>query len=266
MSATAPLPVRQDDALPTWHESTGPLGSGVVSLRGGDPGVFRAWTTYLAKRFRKGWYDLAEGVAVFMAPSAAHEVKASDVANLVLALCRCKGLAVVHMRSTTSKTEDGQQGADPDESFFVGEKAERFQSLADRYGIDRAVAEMEGVPRDLVIEVEHMHYEPEKVKVYRRAGVLELWDLGTAKARRGPAIWALQEPGGGRSVATSRVIEGVRVDRVAAATEELRALGGFGDFVERRALGDPVAERLLAAAGVAPVPPAPRDGDKPPGP
>ena len=134
MSAIAPLPVQYDDALPEWREDTGPLGSGVLSLRGGDPGVFKACTECLSKRFRKGWYDLTGRVAVFMAPSVAHEVKASDVANLVLALCRCKSLAVVHLRSATSETEDKQQVADPDESFFLAEKAERFRDWKPEWG------------------------------------------------------------------------------------------------------------------------------------
>ena len=265
MSASAPLPVKHEDALPAWRESTGSLGSGVVSLRGGDPGVFRAWTKYLSDRFRKGWYDLTAGVAVFMAPSVAHEVKASDIANLILALCRCKPLAVVHLRSATSQTEDQQQSADPDESFFIGEKAERFRSLEARSGVDRAIAEMKDVPRDLVVEVEHMHYEPKKVAVYRRAGARELWDVGTTEAKREPAIWDLQAEGGSRVVEASRLIEGVRSDRLVEATAELRAIGGFGDFVEKNALGEPVAQRLLAAAGVTPAP-APRNSNEPSGP
>ena len=263
MVATAPLPVQHDDALPTWREGTGPLGSGVVSLRGGDPGVFKAWTEYLSKRFRKGWYDLTAGVAVFMAPSVAHEVKASDLADLIRALCRCKALAVVHLRSATSATEDKQQAADPDESFFVGEKAERFRYLEARAGLDRAISEMEKVPRDLVVEVEHSHYDAEKPTIYRRAGVRELWDIGTTKVKRRQAIWDLQAPGGSRTAEISRVIEGVRADRVVAATAELRALGGLVAFVERKALGEPVAERLLAAVGGTPAPPG---SDEPPGP
>lgn len=263
MSDIAPLPVHQDDALPLWREGTGSLGSGVVSLRGGDPGVFKACTEYLSKRFRKGWYDLTTRVAVFMAPSTAHEVKASDVADLVRALCRCKALAVVHLRSATTKTEDKQQKADPDESFFLGEKAIRFRRLEARVGLDRAISEMDNVPRDLVIEVEHMHYEDDKPTTYRRAGARELWDIGTTKAKRGPAIWDLQAPGGCRAIETSRVIEGVRVDCLIAATAQLRAIGGLVDFVEKKTLGEPVAKRLLAAAGVAPAPPY---SDEPPGP
>ena len=232
----------------------GPLGSGVVSLQGGDPGIFKACIEYLSQRFRKRWYDLAAGVAVFMAPSVAHEVRASDVGDLVKALCRCKGIAVVHLGSATSETKDKQQSADPDESYFVGEKAEQFRDLERRSDLDRAVSAMEGVPRDLVIEVEHMHYDAKKPGIYRKAGVQELWDIGTTQTKRGPAIWDLQAPGHARTVETSRIIEGVRVDCLLGAIKILRVLGGYGDFVEKRAKGEPVENQLLVAAGLIPAP------------
>lgn len=60
---------RFDDILPNWHCAKGSLGSELLVLRDGSPKVLRAMVDELRGRFRQCRYDLAAGIAVFMAPS-----------------------------------------------------------------------------------------------------------------------------------------------------------------------------------------------------
>ena len=236
--------------MPRCHKETGSLGSDVFALCGGSPRVFEAMVEELANEFRKCWYDLTAGIAVFMAPSRAHEFTANDLRQLVEALCYSTGLAVVVMRSTTARTDDRSKSMDPDESFLIGERAARFLRIESEQGLKAALADVGVEPPDLAVEVEHTHYDPNKVEVCRAAGIGELWELATDDARRAPRILDLQARGGPRPVATSRLLPGVRAERLPAAVVELRQIGGLVGFVERKSHGEPVVRRLLTTAGV----------------
>ena len=247
-----PLPVERVQVIPEWREDTGSLGSATLEVSGGDREVLGAIVDCLARRFRKSWYDLARGVAVFMAPSGMHESHSRESLELVRALCECQGLAVVGMGATTARAPHGA-GADPDESFFIGRRAERFLEIRRSSGLEAAVAEMENEPRDLVVEVEHSHRDQHKRGIYRDAGVSELWELATRAAGRAPAIWDLLAPDAPVEMDQSRVLPGVRADALPAAMAELAAVGGLVGLVRGMARGEAVDRRLLTVAGVTPA-------------
>ena len=227
------------------------LGSATLELSGGCPEAFAPIVEQLARRFRKVWYDLTRGVAVCMAPSASHEKNARAVLELVQALCERSGIAVVAMGATTARPAGGSAAADPDESFFVGRSAERFLETMQVSGLDAAVADMEGEPRDLVIEVEHSHLDQDKRGIYAVAGVAELWELATGAAGRVPAIWHLRDqPAAAVRIGSSRVLPGVQAAALPHAMEELRRIGGLVGLVRGVERGLHTDRRLMAAAGM----------------
>ena len=236
--------------IPECREATGSLGSATLELSGGCPEVLGPIVEQLAQRFRKAWFDLARGIAVFMAPSAMHENTARTILELVRALGECGGLAVVAMGAATARAPDGSSGADPDESFFVVPRAERFLDIMRSRGRATAIVEMKNEPRDLVVEVEHSRRDAAKLGIYRSAGVPELWELATGAAGRAPAIWDLQAQGAPVALARSRVLPGVRADGLLAAIAELERIGGLVGLVRGMERGDAVDKRLMAAAGM----------------
>ncbi len=248
------LPVERAQVIPEWREGRGSLGSATVELSGGCPEVFASVVERLGVQFRKAWYDLASQIAVFMAPSAMHESTARGTLELVQALCECFGLAVVPMGATSAhaaRAGGGSARADPDESFFVGPRAERFLVLMHSRGREAAIAEMQGEPRDLVVEVEHAHRSTNKRGIYRDAGVTELWELATGAAGRAPAIWDLQTRAAPTETPASRVLAGVMADALPAAMVELDRIGGLVGLGRALGRGEPAARSLLASAGVA---------------
>ena len=264
--AAGPLSVERMRVIPECREATGSLGSATLEVSGGCPEVLGPIVEQLARRFRKAWFDLASGIAVFMAPSGMHEVTARGILDLVRALGECRGLAVVPMGATTARTPDGSSAADPDESCFVGRRAERFLDVMRSGGRAAAIAEVESEPRDLVIEVEHSRRDAAKPGIYRKAGVTELWELATGSARRAPRIWDLQGQPAPVSTQASRVFPGVRALALPAAMTELERMGGLIGLARGMERGDALAEQLMAAAGVTSVADRERPPPRGPGP
>ena len=236
-----------DPISPELVWEAGSLGSPVLALKGGHPEVLKHMADLYANRFRKGWRDFAGRLAVFMAPSMAHERATSRAGGLVQALCIAQGIAVVDLRSTTLKTGSG--GGEPDESFYIGDKAERYLSLEQRLGATGADEAFESVPADLAVEVEHTRYDREKRSIYQEAGVAELWEMSTNETGGGAEIVNLQAPGGPQPSEASHLVPGVRADGLGEALRVLREIGGQSAFLLALGGGQPVAERLLAAAG-----------------
>ena len=81
-------------------------------------------------------------------------------------------------------------------------------------------------PADLVVEVEHTHYERAKRSLYRDAGIAELWEIATQQAGRETAIIHLQYADGPEPFEASEAMPGVRADGIEDALEMLRTLGG----------------------------------------
>ena len=249
--STAVQPVHRPEAiLPQSCTEVGSLGSDVLALRGGSPRVLKAMTEALALEFRKGWYDLTAGIAVFMAPNRAHAFTSREMIDLVKALCHAKALTVVAMGGTTIKADHEGRRLEPDESFLIGERALRFLRIESEHGVEAALADVGEDPPDLAVEVEHTHYDARKTAIYRALGVPELWELATGAAGRTPQIFDLQAAGEPRVIAASRIVPGVHAERLPAAAAELRKIGGLATFMLRVGRGEPVVRHLLAAAGV----------------
>ncbi len=241
-----PAHLLADPIAPEIVWEKGSLGSPVLVLKGGHPEVLKAMTAAYGKRFRKGWRDLAQGLAVFMAPSMSHETTAFEVGDLVRAICASKKLAAVSLKSTTLRLQNG--GAEPDESFFIGEKAQRYSKLRRQQGVSAANNAFDGIPADLVVEVEHTHYDETKRGIYRNAGVTEMWEMTTHTESDQHVIVNLQAPGNPQPSAASSVVPGVRSDGLEEALHVLREIGGGFAFANALGQGLPVALRLLKAA------------------
>ena len=250
MDASGPAPC--PNPLPSLERETGSLGSEILVLRGGEPRILDAVTDILSEQFRKTWRDLSKGIAVLMAPSQAHAVTTGGTLDLVRALCDALGIAVVTLRdATTPAREDAGRKAEPDESFLLGTRAERFLRIRRRQGVEAALDDLDNAPADLVVEVEHTRHDAGQRETYRAAGVRELWELANRAAKRQPAIFDLQSKGGPSEMGSSLLVPGVRAERLHAAARVLHEIGGLSDFVRADERGEPVAKRLLEAAGVA---------------
>ncbi|MDE0348746.1 MAG: Uma2 family endonuclease [Gammaproteobacteria bacterium] len=238
--------------------SAGNLDSQVLGLLSDNPQALRRLVEELGGGFRKAFCDLVAGVAEFMSPSRAHEFTSRDIRDLVLTLCHTLGIDVVDMGATSITAPDGSHG-DPDESFLIGARATAYRALEAQHGADAAMGSLDGKPPDLAVEVEHTSYQPHKPGLYRRCGVPELWDLGTAEAARGPVIYDLQADDGPRALPASRPLPGVRADQLPAAASTLRDLGGPLAIAARgEAAGKRVLEVACGRSSAPPVgPPSP---------
>ena len=249
-----------DPVAPEVIWETGSLGSPVLALRGGHPDALRTMADLYAERFRKSWRDIKRGIAVFIAPQRAHGTTSHDSFELVAALCAANGLAVASLLDSTIEApgDETNRKGEPDQSFFIGETAAGYLAIKRRNGLEAANDAFADTPADLAVEVEHTHYDAAKRGIYRAAGVAELWEIATALTGKETAIVDLQAPGGPRETPVSSVVPGVRADGLDEALLVLREIGGLVELARADARGEPVAERLLAAAGGAdPDEPAP---------
>lgn len=239
-----------DPVAPELMWGKGSLGSTVLALRGGHLDVLEKMADCYAERFRKSWRDLREGLAVFMAPSREHERRARHSSGLVESLGAAMGLAVVALASTTLRVRGEGRSGDPDESFYIGRKAEAYLEM-ERSGVAETEihAWADDQPADLVVEVEHTHYDETKRGIYRDAGAAELWELATPQAGKDARIIQLQAPEGPLLVGASELMPGVRGDGIADALAVLRRVGGLIELGRAMERGEPVADELLQAVG-----------------
>ena len=118
-------------------------------------------------------------------------------------------------------------------------------------GRTAALDDLDGAPTDLAVEIEHTRLDQGKRRIYRDAGVRELWELATEKSGRRPAIFDLQAVAGHTEVEQSSLFPGVQAKCLPEAVSLLREIGGYGEFRDKSARGEPVVQQLLATAGVA---------------
>jgi Uma2 family endonuclease len=97
-----------------------------------------------------------EGVLELMSPSRSHESIKSMIGRLVEAWCLENGVAVSPYGSWTLESKESERGAEPDECYVFGDVAEP----------DRP---------DLAIEVIWTSGGINKLEVYRKLGVHEVW-------------------------------------------------------------------------------------------
>lgn len=97
-----------------------------------------------------------EGALELMSPSKEHERLASYIGRLVEVFADETGLELSPYRSWTLKSGPGKAGSEPDECYIVGDDQSK------------------NVP-DLVVEVVWTSGGIDKLEVYRRLGVREVW-------------------------------------------------------------------------------------------
>jgi Uma2 family endonuclease len=190
-----------------------------------------SWGTYerlLAEREERRsprfFYD--RGVLEIVSPSAEHDRISRVVAVLVELLAEEADTDVENAGSTTFKREDLSRGFEPDECFYFGSKAGRVRELvADKGNLDLD----SGDPApDLVVEVDITSPSLDKLPIYSRLGVQEVWRhdgerlvvLGLADDVGGgeePRYTEAPEsaflPGASGEALTRLVAEGLRLDR-----------------------------------------------------
>lgn len=97
-----------------------------------------------------------EGVLELMTPSQPHESIKSMIGRLVEAWCFERGVAITPYGSWTHESKEAERGIEPDECYIVGDDPKRQCA-------------------DLAIEVEWTRGAIDKLDVYRKLGVQEVW-------------------------------------------------------------------------------------------
>lgn len=137
-----------------------------------------SWETYerlLAEREERRsprfFYD--RGVLEILSPSAEHDMTSRIIATLVELLAEEADTDIENAGSTTFKREDLSRGFEPDECFYFGDGAARVREIVAERG-DLDLDSGDPVP-DLVVEVDVTSPSLEKLPIYSRLGVPEVW-------------------------------------------------------------------------------------------
>ncbi len=112
-------------------------------------------------------YD--RGAMEIMSPSKRHETVSRVVALLIETLAVELDLDVESAGSTTFKREDTDRGFEPDESFYFNENIELVR------GKENIYLDAGDPPPNLVVEVDVTNPSLDKLGIYARLGVLEVW-------------------------------------------------------------------------------------------
>ncbi|MDE0408731.1 MAG: Uma2 family endonuclease [Alphaproteobacteria bacterium] len=195
---------------------------------------------------RRVFIDPVTGLIALMTPSSQHEGYAGGADRLVEALDRKYNLRAILLRSTRWRrsSDPKNTGAEPDASFYLGDKAER-RAYARLAGEEALEAFEAATPPDLVVEVERSRGDEAKPRFYRELGVPEMWRIDIADARREVVILNLQAPDGPTALSASTVLPLCTPDFVLEALE----LAVDGRIRELDALIDHRAETEAREAG-----------------
>lgn len=115
-------------------------------------------------------YD--QGMLEIMVPLPEHEYFTSSIGNLIQDLAEELGIEYECFGSTTWKKEEKMAGAEPDECFYI----QSLPAILGRLDIDLN----QDPPPDLVLEVDMTSKSLNRLRIYSRLGVPEVWryDLG----------------------------------------------------------------------------------------
>ncbi len=123
------------------------------------------------RRYPRFFYD--RGVLEILSPSAEHDRTSRLIAVLVELLAEEADADIENVGSTTFKREDLSRGFEPDECFYFGSNAGRVRELvADKGDIELDAGDP--VP-DLVVEVDITSPSLDKLPIYARLDVPEVW-------------------------------------------------------------------------------------------
>lgn len=131
-----------------------------------------SWATYerlLAddeeRRVPRLTYD--RGVLEIMSPSAEHERRNDTLKLLVNVVAEELGIDIVGFGSTTFRRRDLERGFEPDSSFYVQHEPHIRQKLAIDLTVDP--------PPDVVVEIDVANSSLDKLPLYARLGIPEVW-------------------------------------------------------------------------------------------
>jgi Uma2 family endonuclease len=135
-----------------------------------------------------------EGLLEIMSPSRAHEVEKKQIARLLELFCLERDIPLFGYGSTTFRSEEKERGLEPDECYCRGQDKD--------------------IP-DIALEVVKTHGAIDKLDVYRKLGVREIWVFEDGKfslfALRGDRYAAIEQ---------SEVLPEVDLQRLAAHSLE----------------------------------------------
>jgi Uma2 family endonuclease len=116
-----------------------------------------------------------DGVLEIMSPEQRHEIGAHDIAAFVVAYCEAFDVEYQATRSTTFRKgtpgEPEGAGNEPDESFYLRDAAVTAAANKSKETLDLAV----DPPPSLWIEVENTTSALDRLKLYARLRVPEVW-------------------------------------------------------------------------------------------
>ncbi len=110
-------------------------------------------------------YD--RGTLELMTPLADHERYSWTIGRLLVALSEELGLEIVGLKSTTWRSESYSVGKEADECFYIQNEAK----VRNKLKIDLAV----DLPPDLAIEIDTTHSSIDKMAIYVKLKVPEVW-------------------------------------------------------------------------------------------
>jgi Uma2 family endonuclease len=150
-----------------------------------------------------------KGVLEVVSPSAEHEESNRTISLLVEVVAEEFGVDVRSLGSTTFRREDLEQGFEPDSCFYVQNEAR----MRGKREIDLTV----DPPPDLIVEVDITSPSLQKLPLYARVGVPEVWRYD------GERMTIYRPAGGDYEVAeVSAVLPGVTVRDLTRFLEESR--------------------------------------------
>lgn len=155
-------------------------------------------------------YD--RGELEIRSPNPEHERTNRRIAQLVLAVADEMGITAEDLGSTTFRREELERGFEPDSCFYMRNE----EAIRGKGRIDLTV----DPPPDLVIEVDITSPSLDKLSIYARMGVPEVWRYdgrkasvlilggeGYAETARSVALWPLTSEILSRFIEESKTLE-----------------------------------------------------------
>lgn len=107
------------------------------------------------------------GTLEIMVPLPEHEYFKSALGDLIKALAKELGIEYECFGSTTWKRKDGMAGVEPDECFYI----QNLDAIKGRLDINLNT----DPPPDLVLEIDITNKSLDRLPIYARLGVPEIW-------------------------------------------------------------------------------------------
>ncbi len=156
-------------------------------------------------------FTYLEGVIEIMSPSRKHESLKSIIGRLVETYCQVRGVEFDAFGSWTLEKKEAERGAEPDECYVFGEVSDPERP-------------------DLAIEVVWTSGRLDKLEVYRKLGVPEVWYW-----RRGVLSVHVLRGDRYEEVTASEVLPGIDLTQLASFVEGRTASQAMREY--RAALG-----------------------------